>query len=353
MAMPDPGPPARPDARRRTAPACRRARRGRGPGHPVGVEQRLPRTVGTGQGARVGGHHGPTGLRRADRQGDDGHVELGGAVQGGPQAVRVAQGLEDEPDHPGLLEVEGVPEVVRGPGHELLAGRHHEGEAEVAPRPQQCREHRARVGDEGDGPGRERVAFDVADGPEAPGHVDEPHAATAAQGHAGRPRRGGDPVADGRRRRVVGLEQAAEDDGGAVPPGRGGRQLLLDVAVADPQEHQVDRAVDLVERVEARPAEDLVVAGVDQVDLGRRRAPGDLGHHPVAEAPVASARPDHGDPPGLQHGPHGRVDHAGYLARSLPATPSADFLSARAARTACQPGMPHTPPPAWVAELPL
>ena len=131
------------------------------------------------------------------------------------------------------------------------------------------------------------------------------------------------------------------------------RQLLLDVAVADPHEHEVDRAVDLVERVETGPAEDLVVAGVDQVDLGRRRAPGDLGHHPVAEAALAPARPDHGDPPGLQHGPHGRVDHAGYFERSLPATPSADFLSARAARTACQPGIPHTPPPAWVAELPL
>jgi hypothetical protein len=33
----------------------------------------------------------------------------------------------------------------------------------------------------------------------------------------------------------------------------------------------------------------------------------------------------------------------------------ADFVtlrSASAARAACQPGIPHTPPPAWVAELP-
>ena len=28
------------------------------------------------------------------------------------------------------------------------------------------------------------------------------------------------------------------------------------------------------------------------------------------------------------------------------------FWSAIAARAACQPGIPHTPPPAWVAELP-
>ncbi len=223
----------------------------------------------------------------------------------------------------------------------------------MAPRPQQGREDRARVGDEGDGPGRDRVALDVADGPQAAHHVDEPHAAAAAQGHPGGAGRGRDPLPDGRRRRVVGLEQAAEDDGGAVAPGRGTRQLLLDTAVADAHEHQVDRAVDLVERVEARAPEDLVVAGVDQVDLGRRGAAGDLGHHAVAEAARTSARPDHGDAPGLEHGPHGRVDHSGYFERSLPATPSADFLSARAARTACQPGIPHTPPPAWVAELPL
>jgi hypothetical protein len=30
----------------------------------------------------------------------------------------------------------------------------------------------------------------------------------------------------------------------------------------------------------------------------------------------------------------------------------AAFLSAMAARAACHPGMPHTPPPACVAELP-
>ena len=43
--------------------------------------------------------------------------------------------------------------------------------------------------------------------------------------------------------------------------------------------------------------------------------------------------------------------HDRRLARRAPPR-TADLRSAMAAFAACQPGMPQTPPPAWVAELP-
>ena len=95
-----------------------------------------------GQGSRVGSDHGPSGHRPADGQGDDDDVLSRGTVEGGPHRLGLPQGLEEQPDHPGLLEVEGVVEVGGRRGHQLLAGRDGHGESQVPARPQDGREDR-------------------------------------------------------------------------------------------------------------------------------------------------------------------------------------------------------------------
>ena len=80
--------------------------------HAVRREQRLPGGVVAGDGARVGGDQRPTGRGAADGERDDRDVALGRPGQRAPHAVGVAQGLGEQPDHAGLVELERVVEVV-------------------------------------------------------------------------------------------------------------------------------------------------------------------------------------------------------------------------------------------------
>ena len=106
---------------------------------------------------------------------------------------------------------------------------------------------------------------------------------------------------------------------------------------------------------------DRVVAGVDQVEVDGCFAPGHLGHQALPKAARPVAGPYDGDPPRLEHGPNraapvpaGRIVHPrAERPRSRAPRPSPALRSASAALAACHPGIPHTPPPAWVAELPL
>ena len=96
----------------------------------------------------------------------------------------------------------------------------------------------------------------------------------------------------------------------------------------------------------------------------RGRAADHLGDQPVPEAArvahwprrrqSAVARAWPGPQAGVRRSTAGAVTP---LSRSAPRSraprPCADFRSASAALAACHPGIPHTPPPAWVAELPL
>ena len=188
---------------------------------------------------------------------------------------------------------------------QLLARRDGQGEPEVAAGAQQGREDRARVGDEGDGPGREGVALDVADGPEPVTHVDEAHAAAAAQGHARRramaatrSRRAPCPVGSG------GSDRLPNTTAERSPRAAARASSLLDGGVGDAQEHQVDRAVDVVEAATQRMTGTASIARVDQVELDVRPSCGHLGDQPLAEAARsrAGARPP--PPPGLEHGAH-------------------------------------------------
>ena len=71
------------------------------PVHAVRREQRLPARVRARDRAGVGVDQDLAAGRDTDRGRDHGDVALGGLGQAGPQAGRVAQGLEHQPDRPG------------------------------------------------------------------------------------------------------------------------------------------------------------------------------------------------------------------------------------------------------------
>ena len=131
--------------------------------HAVRREQRLPRGVRPGDRSGVGVDEGLPAGRGADGQRDDGDVAVGGVGEGGAQGRHVAQGLEHQPDDPGLGERERVGEVVGGRGDQLLAGRDGEGVLQPAVGAQHRGEHRAGVGHQRDRAGRHRVPLEVAD----------------------------------------------------------------------------------------------------------------------------------------------------------------------------------------------
>ena len=198
--------------------------------------------------------------------------------------------------------------------------------------------------------------------------------------------RAGRPVLAGPRAQWLAgqLVRAAEQHRGAVAPARRQGQLLLHGRVGHGQQDQVHRLGQVGQGRVAGPPGDPLVPRVDQVHLGPRRALGDLADHPLAQAARPGAGPDQGHAAGLQHrgqgGPDGaqapprfpedrepgrrhrrrswcslravRAGHARRVSRRTCPARLALFWSAIAARAACQPGIPHTPPPACVAELP-
>ena len=207
------------------------------------------------------------------------------------------------------------------------------------------------MGDQGDSAGRQRIGFEITERAHAERVVDEAHAARAAHRHA----RGRSPPHATSSRSPV---RRAEQHRRARPDRGGGLQLVDQRAVGDPEQHQVDGLVEIGQRGHARHVTDPVVARVHQVHA--RRTALRLDDHALAEAVRACAL-----------APTTATDRAPSIAAtaarrasSMPvrlgpaaqrrAQPTAPFfLSASAALAACQPGMPHTPPPAWVAELPL
>ena len=92
-----------------------------------------------------------------------------------------------------------------------------------------------------------------------------------------------------------------------------------------------------------------VVFGVDQVHCGHGRAARDLGHHPLAEGALPRAGTHQGHAACFEHRLQRSACVVGHERRER--LRRLAFLSAIAAFAACMPGMPHTPPPACVAEL--
>ncbi len=373
--------------------------------HAVRAGQRLPPAVRGGQRPGVRGHHGPAAGRASRGEQHHGDVPARRLGQHRPQPARLAQRLQHERQHPRLFHTQRIVGVLPGPGHEFLAGGDGQGEAQRAAGAQQGGEHRAGVGDQRDGPAGQRVGLEVADRAQPAARVDESHAARPAHRHA-RGRRGGGQPGPQPGRRAGQLVRAAEDHRGAVAAPGGQGQLLLQGGVGHGQQDQIDRLRQGGQgRVAGRPGY-LLVSRVDQVGPRRRAAAGHLDDHPLAEAARARAGAHQRHAARLQHGPDGRVNAgpgpggedspgpggggAGHRGGSRvvpgrrPGAPRgrvgsavsgalgwmgvaghdrrvrrrtfadrwAAFWSAIAARAACQPGMPHTPPPACVAELP-
>jgi hypothetical protein len=160
------------------------------------------------------------------------------------------------------------------------------------------------VRDQRDRSGGQVLGLDVADRSQAPGHVDEAHAAAAADRQPGLARRRSDGSPQRTAARCL-ADHAAEDHRGPVTALRGQRDLLVQRHIRHAEQDQVDRLLDVGQRRDAGPALDHGVVGVDQVHVDPGRAARDLGDHPVAEAAGPGARADQRDRPSLEHRRHG------------------------------------------------
>ena len=254
--------------------------------------------------------------------------------------------FHQQPDEPGLRIVERVLDVVGGVGDQFLAGGHRETEPEPPPGAQQGGERRAGMRDQRDTARGKGIGLQIAQRPHPGRVVDEAHAAGAAHRHTG-------AVGDrGERLAQPGAVRGTEQHGRAGTDRGRGLQLLDDRGIRYAQQHQVGGFPERFQRRRAGQLADAVIARIDQMHTcGTVQR---LGDHPGAERVGARAGAHHGHRPGTEHGRHrgpavgqGRLPSAENT-RRLPR-----FWSARAARAACQPGIPQTPPPAWVAELPL
>ncbi len=151
--------------------------------HPVdavGAGQRLPAAIVGGQRAGVGGDHQPPVGRAARGEQDDRDVAFRGAGQDLAEPRRLPDGLKDQGEDLRLGQPEGVVEVRRRRGDQFLAGGDRERIADAPAGAQHRGEHRAGVGDQGDGARGQRVGLGVADRAQPAGHVHEAHAPRAA-----------------------------------------------------------------------------------------------------------------------------------------------------------------------------
>ncbi len=351
------------------------------PVHAVGLRERLPCPVRAGQRPGMRGHQRAAGGGTSRRQQHHRNLPNGCRRQHLLQRTGVPHRLKHQGQHPGLRQVKRISRVLAGRGDQFLAGGDGHGVPERPAGAQHRGEHRAGLGDQRDRARRKLVRLLVADRPQPVAHVDEAHAAGAAQGHPRGACRRGDPVPE--RNRGPGLPGArvtlrhrvvrtAEDHRGPVAPARGELHLPGQCRVGHPEQHQVHGAGQGGKRGMARHPADLPVLRVDQVHRWRRRAARHLGHHPLAERARPRAGADQGHAAGFQHraqrrllarpgrcpvqrcpGRMGRRSGPNFLSgheRRVSLRRLA-FLSAIAALAACMPGMPQTPPPACVAEL--
>ena len=157
------------------------------PVHAVSAGQRLPAAVPRGQRAGVRRHHRPAVGRAPRGEQDDRQVTGGGEGEDPAQLARLPDGLEDQREDPRLRQPERVVQVGRRRGDQLLAGGDRDRVADAAAGPQHRGEHRAGVGDQGDGARGRGLGLGVADRAQPAGHVHEAHAPGAAQLQAGRP----------------------------------------------------------------------------------------------------------------------------------------------------------------------
>ena len=150
-----------------------------------GGAEGLPRRMFACQRPRVRGDHRASARRPADGEHDHRHVLLGGAQQRPAQPRDRARRLQQQRDDPRFGIVQRIVDIVGGVRHELLSGGHREPESEATARPQQRRERRAGMGDERSPALRQRIWFEIAEGPHTERVVDESHAARPAHRHAG------------------------------------------------------------------------------------------------------------------------------------------------------------------------
>ena len=311
--------------------------------HAVRREQRLPAGVRAGDGPGVRVHQRLPPQRRPDGERDHRDVARGRLGESRLECRGISHRLEDEPDHPSLGQRQGIGQVVRRRADQLLPRRHDHGVLQPPMGAQQRGEDRPRVRDQRDRPRRQRVPFQVADRADTRRGVDEAHAAATDQGHLVR----------GLDDRVLHAVRRPVDDRARVTTRGRERQGRREGSVRYPQQHQVDRVRYVVQRRHARLPQHLAPGRVHEVDAREPGAPQHLGRQPRSEGVGPVARADHGHGAGAHHRPQARRRSGCHRLRRLSTRRGerrADRASARAALAACIPGMPQTPPPAWVAD---
>jgi hypothetical protein len=262
--------------------------------HAVRREQRLPARVRPGDRTGVCVDQSLSTHGGADGQGAHRDVPGRRFRQAGGQPGRVPHGLQHQPDDLGLRPGQGVLQVVRRRGDQLLPGGDHHRVAERAMRPEHGGEHRPGVGDQGDRARRQRITLEVADRPDAAGGVDEPHASTADHRH----------LTGGRHHILLEAVDRAEHHGTGVPALGGDPQRGSERLVGDAQQHEVDRLGHLRQRRHARPAEDRCPRRMHQVHPLDAGAAEGLGRQATPEGvdPVAGTDDRHGA--GRHHRPN-------------------------------------------------
>ena len=164
------------------------------PVHAVGVRERLPCPVRAGQRPGMRGHQRAPGRGTSRRQQHHRNLPNGCRLQHLLQRTGVPHRLKHQGEHPGLRQVQRIPRVLGRRGDQFLAGGDRHGVPERPAGAQHRGEHRTGLGDQRDRARRKLVRLGVPDRPQPVAHVDEAHAASAAQGHPGGARRRGDPV---------------------------------------------------------------------------------------------------------------------------------------------------------------
>ena len=154
--------------------------------HAIALEQRLVRSVVTGNRARVTQCELGCFGRAARFQCHDGHVSVGRFFQRRDEALGLAHRFDEERDHSRALLLEGVVHVVSGRRDQFLPRRDRQVEAELLVVPQQGGEHRARLGNQGDASFFQLIRPIERKRPEPLFDVVEAHAVSADNRQVGR-----------------------------------------------------------------------------------------------------------------------------------------------------------------------
>ena len=196
----------------------------------------------TGQATSMAGDGALGALGAADLDDDDGLAGIGGAVERGDIALRIAHGFGKRRDHFGIRVVDQIIEVVNGARHRLIAGGHRQADAEAAQVGQQRDADRSALRHDADiADDRRGIANVLLIGGDPRRRVEDAHAVRPAHRHAGLARHGGNLVLEFCAVAAQLGKAGVIDDRGARAALDRKPHLLRDQRIADAEHDDVRR----------------------------------------------------------------------------------------------------------------